>query len=106
MFQRGHCIAVTNRVSFSAFFVATQFFFTLSFINVLVAIVLVVVVLLCLNDEYRPNLLKIIGIDLLVAGQYFAIFVSSSSGDDDPNKHVDLLSGAYRLRISLRILFL
>jgi hypothetical protein len=42
--------------------------------NVLAAIILVVIYLLCIVDEYRPNLLKIIGIDLLVAGGLKLLF--------------------------------
>jgi hypothetical protein len=52
----------------SAFFVATQFFYTLSFINILVAIILVVMYLLCIQEQYRVVALRWIGIDLAVAG--------------------------------------
>ena len=37
---------------FSAFFVATQFFYTLSFIAMLIAIIFVVMYLLCVDEYY------------------------------------------------------
>ena len=43
-----------NNVSyFSAFFVATQFFFTLCFIGMLIAIALTLMYLLCIDEYYR-----------------------------------------------------
>ena len=53
----------------SAFFVATQFFYTLSFIAILVAIILVMMYLLCVDEYYRVSVLKWTGIDLIVAGE-------------------------------------
>ena len=54
----------------SAFFVATQFFYTLSFIAILVAIILVMMYLLCVDEYYRVSVLKWTGIDLIVAGEF------------------------------------
>ena len=48
---------------------ATQFFYTLSFINILIAIILVVMYMLCIQDNYRVVALRWIGIDLAVAGK-------------------------------------
>ena len=43
-----------NNVSYiSAFFVATQFFFTLCFIGMLIAIALTLMYLLCIDEYYR-----------------------------------------------------
>lgn len=61
-------LKINGFFSISAFFVATQFFFTLSFMNILLAIILVVVYLLFIQDAYRSHLLRYIGIDLLIAG--------------------------------------
>ena len=58
-----------NWLLFLAFFVATQFFYTLSFINILVAIILVVMYLLFIQEQYRVVALRWIGIDLAVAGK-------------------------------------
>ena len=54
---------------FPAFFVATQFFYTLSFIAILIAIILVLMYLLCVDDYYRVSVLRWTGIDLIVAGK-------------------------------------
>ena len=59
---------------FSAFFVATQFFYTLSFIAILIAIILVLMYLLCVDDYYRVSVLRWTGIDLIVAGKHLFIF--------------------------------
>ena len=59
---------------FSAFFVATQFFYTLSFIAILIAIILVLMYLLCVDDYYRVSVLRWTGIDLIVAGKHILIF--------------------------------
>ena len=48
---------------------ATQFFYTLSFIAILVAIILVMMYLLCVDEYYRVSVLKWTGIDLIVAGE-------------------------------------
>ena len=52
----------------AAFFQATQFFFTLCFIGMLVAIVFIVMYLLCINEYYRVSVLRWTGIDLIVSG--------------------------------------
>ena len=49
---------------------ATQFFYTLSFIAILVAIILVMMYLLCVDEYYRVSVLKWTGIDLIVAGEF------------------------------------
>jgi hypothetical protein len=59
-----------TKTQFSAFFVATQFFYTLSFINILIAIILVIMYLLFIQDQYRVVVLRWIGIDLVVAGTW------------------------------------
>ncbi len=46
---------------------ATQFFFTLCFIGMLFAIVLIVMYLLCINEYYRVSVLRWTGIDLIVS---------------------------------------
>merc|ERR1711963_1141653 len=51
------------------FFVATQFFYTLSFITMLLAIIFVVMYLLCVDEYYRVSVLKWTGIDLIVGGK-------------------------------------
>ena len=56
---------------FSAFFVATQFFFTICFVGMLIAIGLVLMYLLCIDDYYRVKVLRWIGFDLMVAGEVF-----------------------------------
>jgi len=48
--------------------VATQFFYTLSFINILIAIILVVMYMLCIQESYKVVALRWIGIDLAIAG--------------------------------------
>ena len=53
---------------FPAFFVATQFFYTLSLICMLIAITFVVMYLLCVDEYYRVNVLRWTGIDLIVGG--------------------------------------
>ena len=52
----------------AAFFQATQFFFTLCFIGMLIAIVFIVMYLLCINEYYRVSVLRWTGIDLIVSG--------------------------------------
>jgi hypothetical protein len=52
----------------SAFFVATQFFFTLCFVGMLLAIAMVLMYLLCIDDYYRVKVLRWTGVDLLVSG--------------------------------------
>ena len=47
---------------------ATQFFYTLSLICMLIAITFVVMYLLCVDEYYRVNVLRWTGIDLIVGG--------------------------------------
>ena len=49
---------------------ATQFFFTLCFCGLLVAILLLLMYLFCINDYYKVHVLRAIGIDLLVSGEH------------------------------------
>jgi len=49
--------------------VATQFFYTLSLIAMLIAILFVSMYLMCIDDYYKINVLKWTGIDLIVAGK-------------------------------------
>jgi len=49
------------------FFVATQFFFTLCFIGMLISIALTLMYLLCIDEYYRVKVLRWIGADLMVA---------------------------------------
>jgi hypothetical protein len=48
--------------------VATQFFFTLCFVGMLLAIAMVLMYLLCIDDYYRVKVLRWTGVDLLVSG--------------------------------------
>ncbi len=66
---------------FAAFFVAVQFFYTLGFIGMLVAAVLIVMYLLCASDENRVKVLRWTGIDLLLSGtkSHFRIRYSNKS---------------------------
>jgi hypothetical protein len=52
--------------------VATQFFYTLSLIAMLIAILFVTMFLLCIDDYYKISVLKWTGIDLIVAGSNLA----------------------------------
>ncbi len=45
-----------------------QFFYTLSFIGMLVAAILIVMYLLCIGFEHRVRVLRWTGIDLLLSG--------------------------------------
>ena len=62
-FLRGLCFV-------AAFFVATQFFYTLSFINMLIAVIFVVMYMLCVDEYYRVNVLRWTGIDLIIGGMF------------------------------------
>jgi len=53
----------------AAFFVATQFFFTLCFIGALIGVLLLVMYLLCVNENYLVRVLKWIAIDLVISGE-------------------------------------
>ncbi len=52
---------------------ATQFFFTLCFVGMLLAIAMVLMYLLCIDDYYRVKVLRWTGVDLLVSGAYLLI---------------------------------
>ena len=49
---------------------ATQFFFTICFVGMLVAMAMVMMYLLCIDDYYRVKVLRWIGFDLLVGGEW------------------------------------
>ena len=53
--------------------VATQFFYTLSLIAMLIAILFVTMYLLCIDDYYKISVLKWTGIDLITAGEQAVI---------------------------------
>merc|ERR1712018_354330 len=65
------------------FYVATQFFYTLSFIAMLIAIIFVVMYLLCVDEYYRVNVLRWTGIDLIVGGIFatIALIIFGCKGD-------------------------
>ena len=52
-----------------AFMVATQTFFTLCFIGMLIGLLFILMYLLCINEYYRVSVLKWLGADLFVAGK-------------------------------------
>ena len=49
---------------------ATQFFFTICFVGMLVAMAMVMMYLLCIDDYYRVKVLRWIGFDLMVGGEF------------------------------------
>ncbi|XP_059086490.1 uncharacterized protein LOC131883143 [Tigriopus californicus] len=49
------------------FFVATQFFYTINFIGILLALILILMYLLCIQDHHRVTCLRWTGIDLIIA---------------------------------------
>jgi len=65
------------------FFQATQFFFTLCFVGMLIAIVFIVMYLLCINEYYRVSVLRWTGIDLIVSGAVgtIALIIFGVKGD-------------------------
>lgn len=65
------------------FFVATQFFYTLCFIGMLIAIIFVLMYLLCIDEYYRVSVLRWTGIDLIVSGALgtIALIIFGSLGD-------------------------
>lgn len=65
------------------FFVATQFFFTICFVGMLVAIAMVLMYLLCIDDYYRVKVLRWIGFDLLVGAGCgtIALIIFGARGD-------------------------
>ena len=71
--------------------VATQFFYTLSLIAMLIAILFVTMYLLCIDDYYRVSVLRWTGIDLLVAGISYRLFLIRS--------HVNLRLGSHMNRL-------
>ena len=48
---------------------ATQFFFTICFVGMLVAMAMVMMYLLCIDDYYRVKVLRWIGFDLMIGGE-------------------------------------
>lgn len=65
------------------FFVATQFFYTISFIAMLIAVIFVVMYMLCVDEYYRVNVLKWTGIDLIIGGAFgtIALIIFGVYGD-------------------------
>jgi len=65
------------------FYVATQFFFTVCFVGLLISIGLVVMFLLCIDDYYKVKVLRWIGFHLIAAGVCgtIAIIVFGAEGD-------------------------
>lgn len=65
------------------FFVATQFFFTLCFVGMLLAIAMVLMYLLCIDDYYRVKVLRWTGVDLIVSAicGTIALIIFGSLGD-------------------------
>jgi len=65
------------------FFVATQFFFTICFVGMLVAMAMVMMYLLCIDDYYRVKVLRWIGFDLLVGAACgtIALIIFGAMGD-------------------------
>jgi len=65
------------------FFVATQFFFTLCFVAMLIAIGMVLMFLLCIDEYYRVKVLRWIGFDLMVGGicGTIALIIFGAEGD-------------------------
>jgi hypothetical protein len=63
--------------------VATQFFYTISLIAMLIAILFVTMYLLCIDDYYKVSVLKWTGIDLIVAGATgtIALIIFGALGD-------------------------
>ncbi len=49
--------------------VATQFFFTLCLCGLLIAALLILMYLFCINDYYKIHVLRATGIDLIVSGE-------------------------------------
>lgn len=65
------------------FFVATQFFFTMCLVGLLISIGLVLMFLLCIDDYYKVKVLRWIGFDLVAAGVCgtIALIVFGAEGD-------------------------
>ena len=62
---------------------AVQFFFTLCFTAMLIAIIFVVMYLLCVDEYYRVSVLRWTGIDLIVSGAFgtLALIIFGIKGD-------------------------
>ena len=60
--------------------VATQTFFTLCFIGMLIGLLFILMYLLCINEYYRVSVLKWLGADLFVAGKLDGRKISLYSG--------------------------
>jgi len=65
------------------FFIATQFFYTLSFIALLLSMILIVMYLLCVDEYYRVSVLKWTGIGLIFSGILgtIALIIFGANGD-------------------------
>jgi len=65
------------------FFVATQFFFTICFVGMLVAMAMVMMYLLCIDDYYRVKVLRWIGFDLMIGAACgtIALIIFGAMGD-------------------------
>jgi len=65
------------------FFVATQFFFTLCFVGMLLSMAMVLMYLLCIDDYYRVKVLKWIGFDLAISAicGTIALIIFGALGD-------------------------
>ncbi len=79
-----------------------QFFYTLSFIGMLVAAILIVMYLLCINFEHRVRVLRWTGIDLILSGCLgtVAILIFGILGDNEefmPDAEHNYLSWSFGL---------
>jgi len=65
------------------FFIATQFFFTISFVGMLVAGALVMMYLLCIDEFYKVRVLRWTGFDLIISGicGTIALIIFGAQGD-------------------------
>jgi len=83
------------------FFVATQFFFTICFLAMMVAISMVLTYLLCLDEFYRIKILRWIGLDLLIGAVCgtiaLVIFGILGDGDFMPDSEHNYLSWSFGL---------
>ncbi len=50
--------------------IATQFFYTLCYCGLLIALLFLLMYLFCINDYYRVSVLRWIGIDLIMSGKH------------------------------------
>ena len=62
---------------------ATQFFFTICFVGMLVAMAMVMMYLLCIDDYYRVKVLRWTGFDLMVGAACgtIALIIFGAKGD-------------------------